>query len=216
MTDLAAENRYALTRLGHDLLAEALDGVELPPFRAAPRIDGRSVLHLDLLNSFRISLALGAPNHGFELRAFVPDWELRAKDPLASLVPDAVVILSIIGRPPCSLVFALEVDTGAEAASLVLRKLERYRERHALGQKCFGFSPAVVLFLTETERRAKTLARHVVESGSQGATPSVLFTTTVMAQPDGGVVSGVALPKALVAAESAASAFRSGLARLAV
>jgi hypothetical protein len=220
VTDLAAENRYALTKLGHDLLVGALGDADMPPFRPAPRIDGRSIEHLDLLNGYRIAVALGAAEHGLELRTFLPDWDLRAKDPHATLVPDAIVALARSSGaagpagPSGQIVYALEVDTGTEAVSIVRRKFERYRERHALGQTLFGFCPSAVLVLTATERRARTLARQVDQLGSGGASPRVLFGIASTISPDGGIMSGLAFPRDLVTtAGPGGAAFQRGFLR---
>ena len=211
VTDLASENRYAATRLGYDLLQEALEGTALPPFRPAPRVDGRNVTHLDLLNGYRIALALGAGERGVELRTFVPEWELRAKDHLATLVPDA--IFSIASPGSDVLHSALEVDTGTEASNVVLRKLSKYRERHALRQPIFGFTVEALVLLAKTERRARALAKQVIQSGGTASGPILLLGTEGTVMTCGGLDSGLTMARDLEAAKGGSGAFTLGLAR---
>jgi hypothetical protein len=183
--DLAAENRYALTRLGHALLEEALEGEEAPPFRRMPRIDGRSLGHLDLLNRYRIALATSASEVGVELRSFLPEWELRAKEPLAELVPDALVALTHEGRV---VELALEVDTASEPPQTVVRKIERYATAKLTKRSVCGARSPIPFVITTTPRRARSLARALREVRATlfllGSAPFLL--------DDGGLTKGLA------------------------
>lgn len=203
VTDLASENRYALTRLGYELLLSVNDGRDIPPFRPAPRADGRSLVHLDLLNSYRIALATGCGAVGIGLQSFLSDWDLRASDSQATLIPDAIVTLALPGAVKRQ-VLAVEVDTGTEAASLLLHKLVRYREKAAMRQPLFGTSPAVVVVVTKTERRARTLARHAIGAAAHDGVPLLLFGTDATILADGGITTGLARSGDLVTAEKVA------------
>lgn len=198
VSGVADENRFALTKLGHTLLAETALEAPLATYRPAPRVDHRSVQHLDLLNEFRIAVALSVAEAGLELRAFVPDWELRAQDTQAALVPDALVALA---RPESDrqTVLALEVDTGSMTPGIVAKKVVRYRERRALGQKVFGAVPHAVVLLVRTERRARSVARQIVATSGEGAAPIVLLGLERELLGDGGVSGGLRTPKDLLA-----------------
>ncbi|MCC6527990.1 MAG: replication-relaxation family protein [Polyangiaceae bacterium] len=190
VTDLAAENRYVLTGLGHEFVARALPEGAVPPYRPAPRVDGRSVAHLDLLNRYRIALARGAAEDCVELSSFLPEWELRAREPHAPLVPDAAVRLGYAGA---GLQLALEVDVGTEPPTLVLKKVERYEAAALQGHAVCGLLRPVVLFVASSARRARSISRAVGPISSRrvlvGALPWVL--------QDGGVRSGLAFPTGL-------------------
>lgn len=207
VTDLAKENRYALTRFGHAFLVEARDDQDVPPFRAAPHIDGRSVAHLDFLNQYRIALALGAARHGLELRTFLPEWELRSRDPHAKPVPDALATL--VGDQG-AWQLAVEIDTGSQAPRIVERKVEHYQEAVTNGG-IFGSRSPLVLIVTAKQRRARTLARAVQRKGvtsvrvALGVSPEVL--------EDGGLTTGLALVTDFTTSGSSAegSVFRRGM-----
>jgi len=81
----------------------------------------------------------------------------RARDPVAALVPDA---LTTILDPSTKKHWRrrVEVDTYGDA-SIVLKKVVRYRERRALGQTVFGVVPGRVVFVVETSGGHETLAR---------------------------------------------------------
>ncbi|HEY5960544.1 MAG TPA: replication-relaxation family protein [Polyangiaceae bacterium] len=157
--ELAAENRYAITRLGYAYLERIWEKGQVPPFRQPPRIDRGGLEHLDMLNEVRIAMALGAPRCGLRLARFVPDRELRASAPESPIVPDAAVVLSSERR---NWQLALEVDTGTESAPVFGRKLLRYQGAADHGQSVFGMNDPVVLVVTLTERRARTLTRQAV------------------------------------------------------
>jgi hypothetical protein len=194
VTDLAAENRYALTAVGHAFLVEAADGAEVPPFRPAPRVDRRSVAHLDLLNQYRIALARGCAAPGVELRSFTPEWELRAAEPRAELMPDAGVVLA---RGARKITIALEIDVGTEPPRLVVKKIERYQAAAVMRRAVCGLVNPMPLLVVMTARRARSLARAIGEAGGGGvhvgAAPFVL--------QDGGLGTGLALVRQLVAAD---------------
>jgi predicted transcriptional regulator len=191
VTDLASENRFAITRLGHALLDEALDSDDVPAFRPPPKVEGRAVVHLDLLNAYRVGLAVGAATHGVEVVSFRPDWELRASAPNASLVPDALVSIDARGK---TLGLALEVDAGTEALSVVRRKLLRYAEIHARNSLLFGMQVDMLVFLVEGRRRARSMAKLL--SGS-GAARMVFIGVPPLVMETGGFVSGVSTPEGL-------------------
>lgn len=183
VTDLAAENRYAITPIGHALLARALPQEGIPAFRAAPRVDGRSMAHLDLLNSYRIALASAAPAASVDLLQFTPEWELRSREPSAAIVPDAVFRLRHGSRV---IAIALEVDAATEPPMTVVRKMERY-QAHALERRPVGgLREPRVLLIVPSRRRARSLAR-ALEGGFEqtliGWGPEVL--------KDGGLRSGL-------------------------
>jgi len=203
VTGIADENRFALTRLGHVLLCEALREEDIPPYRAAPRTDGRSVEHLDMLNRYRIGPALGLRASGLVLGSFVPDWELRARDPVAALVPDALTTILDPSTRNTGVV-AVEVDNNTETPSIVLKKVVRYRERRALGQTVFGVVPDVVVFVVRTERRARTLARQLHAAGGEGSAPIVLLGLEAAIREDGGVSKGLRRPKDILDVASGA------------
>jgi hypothetical protein len=183
VTDLAAENRYALTPLGHALLEEAQDGADVPAFRPAPRVDAACIGHLDFLNRYRIALARGCADHGIDLVRFAPEWDLRAQEPHAELVPDAAVVLSLDGS---TVEVALEVDTGSEPPRTVTKKLERYDAARLARRAVAGLVAPVVLIVVLKARRARALARAVAGPAEQiamfGSVPWVLV--------DGGLTTG--------------------------
>ena len=209
VTDLARENRFVLTRLGHAMVSELRAEAGVPAYRAAPRVDGRSIAHLDLLNEYRIALALGAAKHGLSLRSFVPEWDLRAEDPAAKLIPDALCVLA--RRDGAEWQLAIEVDTGTEAPAVVERKLRKYELARSNGG-VFGVSSPLVAIVMPKFRRAMTLARWITKSQIDasrlvfGAAPGVLV--------DGGLSTGLALPDELVQSEKGteeSAVFRRGL-----
>ncbi len=183
-TDLAAENRYALTRLGHGLLVRALDEGAVPAFRSAPRVDGRTLKHLDMLNQYRIGLAKGCASRGVRLVRFMPEWDLRAMAPDARLIPDAMFELALAEE---RMIFALEVDTGSEPPTTVRKKLEAYASHTLGGTTIFGAAQPVVLFVVPTKRRALALAR-----ASEGVGDGVFVAVAADVHDAGGVVGGFA------------------------
>lgn len=197
--DLAAENRYALTTLGHGLLVRALPDEDVPVFRAAPRVDGRSLAHLDLLNRYRIALARGCERQAIRLVRFVPEWELRSAEPHATLIPDAVAVLEAAGGV---LILAIEVDVATEPPATVVKKLERYDALALAGTPvCGARSPRVVLVVSSA-RRARSLARAIAPHRplrpALGAAPFIL--------QDGGLSTGLAPVEALAQCDGALSA----------
>lgn len=158
VADLASENRYALTALGHAFLVEAAGDEEVPPLLPVPRVDGRRLTHLDLLNGFRIALAQSAADGGVTLVRFRPEWELRAEDPHATTVPDAIVVVRGDER---DVVIALEVDVGTEPPHAILKKLDRYEAARIQRRSVFGMPDPRPLILVQTARRARSIARAV-------------------------------------------------------
>lgn len=210
MTDLAAENRYALAPLGHALLVEELGESAVPKWRPSPRTDGRRLAHLDLLNRYRVALAKEAPRLGVELARFVPEWELRAADPKAPIIPDALVALLL---PAGRLTLAIEVDTGSETPAAVAKKARAYREASTMRRSVFGAVAPGILFVTSSTRRARSAARALCRAKLGrgvllGAAPFVLA--------DGGLGSGLTVADGLAARDGALSEvdFRFGLLRL--
>jgi hypothetical protein len=187
VTDLATENRYALAPLGHAFLVEALAGVEVPPFRAAPRVDSRNVAHLDLLNAFRIALARSAPAHGVTLVRFTPEWELRALEPSASLIPDGTALLAAEGATGAHAELALEVDVGTEPPATVVEKVRRYDAAAMTRTRVAGLLAPTVLLVANTARRARSLARAL----HAAAMPPVLFGAAPFVLETGGLARGL-------------------------
>lgn len=185
VTDLASENRYGITRLGHAFLEEALDSGDVPLYRSPPKADGRSLVHLDLLNAYRVGLAVGARDHGVELLRFRTDWELMSESPNSPLVPDALVSLAFADR---RVDVAVEVDTGAEAHHVLKKKLVRYAQIHADREMLFGARINLLLFVVRTRRRATTIAK--LTSGSSPA-KAVLIGFVPDVTESGGLVSGL-------------------------
>ena len=185
VTDLASENRYALTRLGHEFLVEAAEGAPVPTFRSPPRVDRRGLVHHDLLNDVRISLALCAAENGVKLVKFAPDWDLRAIAPTAPIVPDAIIVLEHAKQ---SWHLALEIDTGTESASVFGRKLSRYCKASDDGQLVSGTRDPLILVVTHTERRGRTLARQAVIARTSRA----IFAWKESILANGGLMSGLA------------------------
>lgn len=210
VTDLAAENRYALAPLGHALLVEELGESAVPRWRPSPRTDGRRLAHLDLLNRYRVALAKEAPRLGVDLARFAPEWELRAADPRAPIIPDALVALLL---PAGKLTLAIEVDTGSEAPAAIAKKARAYREASMMRRPVFGAVAPSILIVTSSARRARSAARALCRAklGRRvllGAAPFVLG--------DGGLSSGLAFAEALASWEGGLSveAFRVGLLRV--
>lgn len=196
VTELAAENRFALTRLGHDLLARALDEDEVPAWRPAPRVDGRSVAHLDLLNRYRIALACETPKFGVRLVRFVPEWDIRATDPSAPIVPDALVVIAT-GQTTATL--ALEIDTGTEPASTVAKKIDAYDRAELARTPVFGVVAPKILIVTSTARRARSVARAIAHAP---AGPTVWLGAAPFVLDNGGMTSGVARVGAIAAKDA--------------
>ncbi len=187
-TDLAKENRYTLTPLGQSFLEDAIPDAHLPQYRIRLHPDRRGLLHHDLLIDIWIAVALGAEKHQVELLRFEPDWDLRAKDPHAELVPDALVELSQGIR---RWHLAIEADAGTEAPGVIVgRKLEKYARHRKDGLSLFGMSRPLVLLVARTERRAHTLARQA--QGDRG--DSVVLSWLEMIKLNGGLISGLAYP----------------------
>lgn len=193
VTDLAAENRYALTRFGHALLVEAASSDSVPEFRRAPRTDGRSVAHLDLLNQYRIALACAAPDFDVRMVHFIPEWDLRGVDPQAPLIPDALMALRTHSG---MFAVALEVDTGTEKPAAVAAKIEAYERAALMRTPVFGATAPTILILTPNGRRALSVAKKVAKASLGrrvllGAAPFVL--------EDGGLESGLTTSAMLAA-----------------
>lgn len=185
VTELASENRYSVTRLGYAVLETASEDRSIPPFRPPPRVDRRGLRHLDLLNDVRIATALGASGYGVRLVQFAPDWDLRSSAPNSPIVPDAAVSLSSGSR---SWHLALEVDTGTESAAVFGRKLSQYRSAAEESRRVFGMTNPTVLTVTQTERRAHTLARQAMTVRAS----NVVFAWRGSILNDGGIRSGLA------------------------
>ena len=183
--DLATENRYAITRLGYSLLEKALPAEPLPPYRNPPRVDRRGLTHLDLLNNVRISMAVGSAANGASLVRFVPDWDLRALDQRADVVPDALVN---IRHPSREWLIAVEIDCGTESRIVFGRKLSRYRDCAQKGATIFGVRGPLILVVTSTERRARTLAKQAIVV----RVDQVVFSWAEAIYVDGGILSGLA------------------------
>lgn len=196
VADLASENRFAITRLGHAFLEGALDSDEVPPYRNPPKSDGRSLVHLDLLNAYRVGLAVGAREHGVELQRFRTDWELRSSAPHAALVPDALISIAVGGK---SLGLALEVDVGTEALSVVRRKLVRYAELHARNSLLFAMRVDALVFVVEGRRRARSIASLL--NGSTAASATFIGVPPLVMET-GGLVSGLSTAEALITGSS--------------
>jgi hypothetical protein len=191
VTDLAEENRYAITRFGYAFLERAADGLALPTYRPPPRVEGRSILHLDLLNRYRVALAVGAVRNAARLDVFRPEWELRSENPESKIVPDAVCRLSTKEGRLWEL--CIEVDTGSEAPGVVTRKLARYAEQLREGP-VFEMKRPFILLVTATERRARTLARAAQRDGQGG---QIALGPIPYVVEDGGLTTGLAIPSDL-------------------
>lgn len=190
VADLASENRYALTPFGHALLEQALEGEAIPPFRPAPRADAACVGHLDLLNRYRIALARGVTEHQLELVCFTPEWELRARDPQAEIVPDAAVVL---GKNRARLEVALEVDIGTEPGRTVDKKLDRYESARLARRSVAGLRSPLVLLVTAKPRRALSLAR--IMDAARGK--NLLLGSCPYVLEDGGITTGLSTMRQL-------------------
>ncbi|MFI5298333.1 MAG: replication-relaxation family protein [Polyangiales bacterium] len=182
--DLATENRYALTPMGHAFLVEAVDDV--PSWRPVPPVRGRELVHLDLLNRYRIALATSVGQVGGELVAFTPDWELRGRSPRAPLFPDAAVVLDLRGR---RLEVAVESDTGSMPPTVVAKKVAAYLSVRLLRTPVFGLVAPLILFVTPTARRARSVARGLRDAGADDI---VLLGTAPFVFVDGGLQTGLA------------------------
>lgn len=189
--DLAAENRYAITRLGYALVERALPTEPLPQFRNPPRVERRGLAHFDLLNSVRIAMALGAAANGAALIQFISDWELRALDQRAEIVPDA---LALIRHPLRDWSIAAEIDCGTESRVVFGRKLSKYRDCARKGVTVFGVRDPLVLVVTSTERRARTLAKEALDVQLD----RIVFTCAEAICANGGLLSGLAYAEDLV------------------
>lgn len=195
VTELAAENRYALTRLGHELLVEAFDEGEVPAWRPAPRLDARGGAHLDLLNRVRVALACSAPPLGVHLVRFLSEWEIRASDPRAPIIPDALVTIAM-GTGTATL--ALEIDTGSEPISTVAKKVDAYARAELGRVAIFGvFSPRVVI-VTSTARRARSVARALARGAADAST---LVGAAPFVFENGGIATGLAETSTLAATD---------------
>lgn len=202
--DLAQETRHSITRVGHDVLADAMED-DVPQFHGAPRFNGRQVAHHDLLVATWASIVLGATRHGASLTMFRPEWELRSENPHAVLVPDALFVLE---KDTATIRIALEVDTGTERRRVLAHKIERYNALDASRDPLFGIQPDAVLLVTLKERRARRLAQQL---GSRAGIPLILSTGLFMAQ-DGGLSTGLATPSVLANPEfSFSSGFLTGI-----
>jgi len=206
VTDLAQENRYGLTPLGHRLLEEALPDGAVPAYRPAPRVDSRGAAHLDLMNQYRIALARAAPEHGVKLVRFTPEWELRSAEPLAKLIPDAAVVLAVDRR---RIEVALEIDIGTESPSVVAKKVMRYQAARLQDRRVCGVRFPVVLIIARTPGRARSLARALLPINARG----VLLGAAPLALEHGGLVHGLAPPveAAKWKAEAEVAVFGNGL-----
>lgn len=208
VTEVSDENRYALTPMGHTFLAEAIDD-DVPRWRPAPKVKGRELTHLDLLNGYRIALALGAAKTGGSIVRFTPEWDLRSQTPQADLIPDAAVVLDLPGGRRVEV--ALEIDAGTIAPSLVAKRVAKYEARRMMRTPVFGLAAPVVFLVAVTSRRARSLARAL--RGSTG-TGVVLLGTAPYVLDDGGLSLGVCASIAVLADRKgmlAATDFAAGL-----
>ncbi len=183
VSELASENRYALTPMGHAFLVEASDD-DVPPWRPAPKVKGRELTHLGLLNAYRIALATGAAKAGGVLVRFTPDWELRSQSPQADLIPDAAVVVELGSK---RLEIALEIDAGTIAPSLVAKRMAKYEAKRMMRAPVFGLAAPVVFLVAVTARRARSLARALRGSTAAGG---VLLGVAPSVLVDGGLSSG--------------------------
>ncbi len=206
--DLASENRYALTPLGHRLLHGALDEEDVPAWRPAPRVDSRSLAHLDLLNKYRVALATGVQAHRVELPRFSPDWELRSESPEAPLIPDAAVVLR---KGQASLELAIEIDVGTEAPSVVRKKVATYESLRLANRPVAGLVDPTVIFVVATLRRARSLARTFAQASHGGV--RVLVAAPPFVLVDGGLSRGLGTVPEVAAGEGEADpkTFRYGV-----
>jgi len=204
VTDLAAENRYAITKLGHRFLEEVRPG-EVPVWRPTPRADGRSLAHLDLLNRYRVALALGAHALGVNLERFVPEWELRSNEPMARIIPDAALALVVHGR---RVEIALEIDTGTEPSSTLKKKACAYNDARDAGVSVSGMQTPELLFLARSPRRAHAIARAISDY-----LPTAWVGHELSVSSDGGLVVGVSRAGDLCLAVRGEAAFGGGLLR---
>jgi len=185
--DQLSENRYALTRLGYALLEKALPNEPLPPFRSPPRVDRRGLMHHDLIIHYWISLALGAAEKGVTLCRFEPDWELRSRQIDSPVIPDAMVTLA---NDRSEWHIAFEAHTGTMSLRVIGRKLDTYARLLSTGSAIFGVADPLVCIVGMTERRIRTLARHLQQ---QRAMRIVLSSQEAIAK-NGGVSSGLSYP----------------------
>jgi len=211
VADLAAENRYALTPLGHAFLVEAQD--DAPPWRPPPKVRGRDLVHLDLLNRYRIALAKGVAALGGALVRFAPDWELRSQAPQAELIPDAAVVIALpeVGR----LELAVEIDAGTMPPTVVAKKLAKYDAHRMMRAPIFGLAAPRVLLVAVTPRRARSLARGLHGRTGSAASALVLLGAAPYVLADGGLATGLAAVPDLVAVVGALTSddFGSGILR---
>jgi len=120
--DRSQENRYSLGPKGRlwakDHAVEALK-----------RPSGSLDHHLAIVRVWA-NLTRYAHNNGIRQDLFKPDWEIRRSASDLSLVPDALVQLTLSGKV---LRFAVEVDLGTESMRMLRNKVSAYGIRRTTG-----------------------------------------------------------------------------------
>lgn len=156
--DLANDNLYTLTPSGRAVAVDHF-GVEPEQLSVVRRLP-KQLDHLMGINRMRICLTVASRLVSYApLRAFVAEWELRARG-TAPLVPDA--ILKLADRNGVRHFLALEVDLGSENPTYVSeRKLKTYARHVALGQPVQGVEIELVVLVAPGVRRLRSLARAI-------------------------------------------------------
>lgn len=122
--------------------------------------------HAELIGDLRVAYVLLARRRtDLEIEVFLSDHDMRRAVGHAArnaYVPDAIVALRVRGEP---ITLAYEIDRGFEPGSELRRKAETTVALANAGRPLYGFTPWRPVLLATSERRVRTLSRHVVEAG---------------------------------------------------
>jgi len=204
---LHEDNVYTLTERGRDIAVEHLNAE--PERLAVLRRLPKQLDHLIGINRMRVCLTAASRELAYEpLRAFVPEWELRAArhGSLLKIIPDAV--LKVADRHGVRHFIALEVDTGSENPSYVAgKKLRAYEHAMRAGQSICGADIELVVLVAPGTRRLRALARAIEKASVR----SPVALGDLDAMTPGAVLSSYARPAEL--ARSSGEAARGLLVR---
>lgn len=153
--DRAEENLYSLGRAGRQFI-EA-DGVE------QGRVPRGEVSHHLAVVSVWVEIAKAAEaSPELRLDLFRPDWEIRERlgERRSSVVPDALVKVTLTGPIEQGVRFALEVDRGTEPISVLRRKLDAYEGLREGPGGLFGWKDFGMVVVTQGVATGRRQAIH--------------------------------------------------------
>ena len=155
---LHIDNRWMLDQRGWEVLA-GKDGDIVPIRRAPQSIEALKPHRATLVRLWSLLAHACHSAADRRLRRFTFEWELPKEvfSVGGAYRPDAVVVMEHAGSQESLLI---EVDTGSEAPSYVLkRKFDVFETLRATRTPVAGVVPDLLLVLVPLERRRRSLAR---------------------------------------------------------